>query len=61
MTNIERVNHADKLAEQTPLYYAARKGHLDMTRLLIEKGADASHTDMHKKTAADFARKSKFT
>ena len=25
---IEIVNHVDKLAEQTPLYYAAKKGHL---------------------------------
>ena len=26
--NKDRANHADKLASQTPLYYAARRGHL---------------------------------
>ena len=29
------VNHVDKLAKQTPLFYAARKGHLEMCKALI--------------------------
>lgn len=55
----ERVNHIDKLAAQTPLYYAARKGHLEMAKLLVEKGADIQHTDNNNKTAVDIARKAK--
>jgi len=42
------VNHQDKLAGQTPLYYVK---HLDMARLLIEKGADVTITDSQGKTA----------
>jgi len=45
---VERVNHQDKLAGQTPLYYVK---HLDMARLLIEKGADVTITDSQGKTA----------
>jgi len=33
--HLERANYADKLAGQTPLYYAARRGHLSMCKLLI--------------------------
>lgn len=55
----ERVNHIDKLAAQTPLYYAARKGHLEMAKLLVEKGADIQHTDASNKTAVEVARKAK--
>jgi hypothetical protein len=50
----------DKVAEQTPIYYAARKGLTEMCRLLIEKGADITHIDSSKKTAVDWARKNKF-
>jgi ankyrin repeat protein len=53
------VNHADNLAGQTPLYYAARRGHLEMCRVLVEKGADVSHLDSSNKTAAEYAKKSK--
>jgi hypothetical protein len=42
--------HVDQLAHQTPLYYAARKGHLEMCKFLIEKGCDPNHVDTHKKT-----------
>lgn len=48
------------MADQTPLYYSARKGHLEMTKCLIEKGADVSHVDSNGKSAIDFAKKSKF-
>jgi len=41
----------DKLVAQTPLYYAARRGHLEMCRLLIERGANPAHLDQHGKTA----------
>ena len=54
------VNHVDELAKQTPLYYAARKGHLNMCKALIEKGCNIMHTDLNKKTAADYAKKHKF-
>lgn len=57
----ERVSHVDNLAGQTPLYYAARRGHLECCKVLIEKGADVSHTDSNGKTAVEFARKAKYT
>jgi ankyrin repeat protein len=54
------VNHADKLADQTPLYYAAKKGHTEMCKLLVERGAEVAHADKNNKTAADLARKYKY-
>ena len=54
------INHVDELAKQTPLYYAARKGHLEMCKGLIERGCNIMHIDSQKKTAADYARKNKF-
>jgi len=53
------VNHSDKLADQTPLYYAAKKGHTEMCKLLVERGAEVAHADKSNKTAADLARKYK--
>ena len=58
--NIDRVNHVDRLADQTILYYAAKKGFIDMCRLLIEKGADINHVDRNNKSPADLARKNKY-
>jgi len=49
--NLERVNHIDKLAGQTPLYYASRRGLLEMCKILIEKGTDICLTDSTGKTA----------
>lgn len=46
----ERVNHVDKLAKQTPIYYAARKGHFEMSKLLFDKGSDLTHLDSTNKT-----------
>lgn len=60
-SEVERINHADKLAGQTPLYYASRRGHLEMCKLLIEKGANVTHLDTHNKTAIEYARRAKFT
>lgn len=57
----ERLNHVDKLVGQTPLYYAARKGHLDMCKLLVERGANVEHLDFTSKTAAEYAKKAKAT
>ncbi len=54
------MNHLDKLAKQSPLYYAARKGHLEMAMKLIEKGADVTMTDSSNKTAVEYAKKAKF-
>lgn len=59
--DLERVNHVDKLARQTPLYYAARRGHLQMAALLVEKGADVTVTDSSNKTVVDYAKKAKFS
>lgn len=52
------MNHQDKLAGQTPLYYVK---HLDMARLLVEKGADVTITDSNGKTAVEQLRKLKLT
>ena len=38
------VNRQDKYG-QTPVYYAAREGHISTIKLLIELGADIDHTD----------------
>ena len=54
------INHVDKLYKQTPLHYAAVKGHVDMCRALVERGCNIMHTDSKKKTAADYARTNKF-
>lgn len=54
------INHVDKLAKQTPLYYAVRKEHLEMCKALVKLGCNVMHLDSNKKTVADFARKHKF-
>ena len=53
------MNVIDQLGNQTPLYYAAKKGHVEMCRLLVEKGVDTHHVDSSHKTALDYARKLK--
>jgi ankyrin repeat protein len=53
------INHSDKLAGQTALFYASRKGHTEMCRKLIEKGANSTHLDSQNKTAADYAKKAR--
>lgn len=54
------LNHVDKLAKQTPLYYAVRKGHIQICKELVEKGCDVSHHDSNNKTAAEYAKKFKY-
>lgn len=51
----------DKLAKQTPIYYAARRGHIDMCKLLIDKGTDITLLDLSNKTVVEYAKKAKFT
>ncbi len=43
----------------TPLHMAASWGHLDVARLLIERGADASPRDVNGASPADLAKRSK--
>ena len=50
-------NHVDKIAQQTPLFYAAREGHLEMCKILIEAGCDLSHQDTSHKMASHYAKK----
>jgi ankyrin repeat protein len=33
--NVVDANHMDRIAQQTPLFYAAREGHLEMCKILI--------------------------
>jgi len=40
---------------QTPLMFAARKGHPEIVRILIEHGADSQARDKHNKTALSYA------
>lgn len=51
------MNHVDKIASQTPLFYAAREGHLDMCKILIEAGCDISHQDLNHKNASHYAKR----
>ncbi len=37
------MNVVDNLQSQTPLFYAAREGHLEMCKLLIENGCKPLH------------------
>ena len=44
------LSHVDKLTQQTPIFYSAKKGHLEMCKILIERGCDPGHFDAQKKT-----------
>lgn len=44
------LGHVDRLTQQTPIFYSAKKGHLEMCKALIERGCDAGHLDSQKKT-----------
>jgi len=59
ISNIEFLNQSDKLANQTALYYAAKKGHYEMCKRLVEKGANPSHVDSQNKNAAEYAKKAR--
>jgi ankyrin repeat protein len=50
-------NHVDKIAQQTPLFYAAREGHLEMCKILIEAGCDLAQQDTSHKLASHYAKK----
>lgn len=47
------------LSGMTPLFSAAKRGHLDVVKLFLNYGADKTKTTADGKTAADFARKSR--
>ena len=51
------VNHVDRIAQQTPLFYAAREGNLEMCRILIDAGCDLAHQDLSHKMASHYAKK----
>ena len=51
------LNRKDELAGQTPLFYAAKEGHVDMCKLLIESGAELTITDTSNETALYYAKK----
>jgi ankyrin repeat protein len=50
------LNRIDGIAHQTPLFYAAKEGHLDMCKLLVEAGSDVFIQDSLHKTAAHYAK-----
>lgn len=45
--------------EQTALYYAVKLGHLEVTELLLNSGASATHSDKRKYSPMQLAEKSK--
>ena len=49
------VNQKTNQWRNTPLHYAARRGHLSVARMLVEAGADLTVRDEGGKTAADWA------
>lgn len=51
-------NHKDSIG-QTPLFYAARQGHLEVCKLLVENGCKINHKDIYKQTALVFAKRFK--
>ena len=57
MSNSADPNHKDKIVQQTPLFYAAREGHLDMCKILIDSGCDLSHQDSMNRMASHYAKK----
>lgn len=51
-------NQRDKL-NQTPLFYAAREGHLEACKALVEGGCDPNSLDFKRQTALVYAQKNK--
>ena len=51
------LNHIDNISKQTALFYAAREGHVDICRYLIENGADYQIQDQKRQTALNYAKK----
>mmetsp|Transcript_36756 Transcript_36756/g.91509 ORF Transcript_36756/g.91509 Transcript_36756/m.91509 type:complete len:107 (+) Transcript_36756:11-331(+) len=47
---------AEDMSGFTALFFAARYQHVDITRFLLERGADVRHTDKKGRTALEFAR-----
>lgn len=55
----EYYNHRDKVAGQTPLYYSAKKGYVEMCKALIAKGCDPMIQDSNHKNALEYARRAR--
>lgn len=53
--NGNNVNHLDKNG-QNCLFWAAKEGHLEMCKLLVNRGCDPLVVDKFKKTAISFAK-----
>jgi len=51
------LNKRDQIAQQTPLFYAAIEGHLEMCKILVEGGCDVSITDANGKMASQIAKR----
>lgn len=51
------VNHVDILGSQTALFYAAREGHCEMCKALVEAGCNVAHQDASHKMASHYAKK----
>ena len=51
------LNHQDKIAQQTALFYAAKEGNLEMCKVLVESGCDLTMQDSSGKMASHLARK----
>lgn len=51
-------NHTDRIAKQTPIFYAAREGNLEMCKILIEAGCDLTYQDASNKNLQHYAKKS---
>jgi uncharacterized protein len=52
------VNVKDDIG-QTPLFYAAKKGHIDTCKILVKSGADIDTEDKKGKTAIQVAQRFK--
>lgn len=50
------LNHVDQLSNQTALFYAAREGHTELCKILIENGCNPATQDVLRKTASYYAK-----
>lgn len=50
------LNNKDTLLKQTALYYAAREGHLEAVKILVENGIDINIKDYKNQYALNYAK-----